>query len=343
MLTTVIIFLSVDLALPVGASGEADEAAIKVSSAFLPSTCQVPQTLDQDKINAIVSPTAERVFGSINKNWTYVEAGQGKRMHTESSKWTPLRTKGFGNVGGKKEVIFTQVPTLLFTPLGSQSLKDEALTDDAFTEAVTFNAEEFIEALEDLIAKPAALECTIALMVVKIFCLKELLGPEQFKRYTSAFYMQMLKSGWKKEEFLCELPRQFLTEAKGEESSPPGSFTYITNLFKYGHFKPSGNMRGSNVVCISQDRYIGFSSIYREGPQPLAAIEAQDFAGFMKQDDVEKDHERHSKTRKMFEENPGRFVTLRRHEQRKINFYLFFDLELIREFLTTGEVILYAA
>ncbi|MBS0186297.1 MAG: hypothetical protein JSS34_08220 [Proteobacteria bacterium] len=259
----------------------------------------------QAEAKDIVISTTEKVYAQINRNWHYVPAGLNQ-MKTESAFWEPK----WVNIEG------ISAPTLILQT----------------------SPETLMDALQDLIKKPALLECTIALTTVKIFCLRELFGPDQFNHYATEFF-KILQDDltFKTEDFFHELPNQFLTRVQGE-SAIPGSITYITNLPNYASFKPQGNARGSNVVCTAPSQYLGFSAIYRTGPQSIVVIESQDLDLYCDPTDVERNHEEHARLSKIFKRTPSLFVESRRKAQQEIDFYQFFDLEELQQFVEKGEI-----
>ncbi|HUX79556.1 MAG TPA: hypothetical protein VMW10_07450, partial [Alphaproteobacteria bacterium] len=187
----------------------------------------------QKKINDVVVSTATKVYEKINTNWHYVDPHS--QMQTESTMWEPKWIVGLSLIDGEKQE--TRIPTLILKT----------------------SPDKLIEALEDLITKPASLECTIALTTAKIFCLREILGQDYFNRYTTAFYRLLeTREDWDVEQFFHELPLQFLTNLEGK--AIPGSITYVTNIPLYPYFKPHGNGRGSNLICTGLDHYLGFSA-----------------------------------------------------------------------------------
>lgn len=264
----------------------------------------------QSDVNNIVSSTAKRVYAKINANWAYVPPGQGMKMSTESTMWDPLWIDGLSFVDGVKQQ--TRVLTLVLK---------------AFPE-------NFIAALEDLIAKPAVVECTIALTTAKIFCLREILGEEHFNLYATCFYKLLTtREDWTVEQFFHELPLQFLTTVEGK--AVPGSITYITNIPLYAHFKPHGNNQGENVFCTDQNEYLGFGTM---GPRPIEVLESEALQAFIKEEDVERDLSGFREITQIFNANPEKFFQMRRKAQEQLDFYQFFNLEEINNFMSTGEI-----
>lgn len=201
-------------------------------------------------------------------------------MSTESTMWDPQWIDGLSLIEGRKEK--TRVPTLVLKT----------------------SPENLISALEDLIAKPAVVECTIALTTAKIFCLREILGEEHFNFYATCFYKLLARrEDWTVEQFFHELPLQFLTTVVGKVI--PGSITYITNIPVYPHFKPNGNARGENVFCTARNEYLGFSTM---GPQPMDVLEDEALQAFITEEDVERDLSQFREITQIFNTDPEKFL-----------------------------------
>lgn len=269
----------------------------------------------QQKIDRVVCETVPEVYEKINANWTYVTPNAN--MSVTSTFWKPTWFEATSLSSGEK--IKTRVPTLIFQS-SEHSIKD------------------LTEALDDLINKPVSTECTIALTTAKIFCMKNIMGNKEFKEYATNFY-NLLDSteGWSTNQFFHELPLQFMTQVEG--NAVPGSISYITNLSCYGEFKPNGNARGSNVFCVNECKYLGFSSMYRNGPQPLEAIEQQDYELLCDRLDVERDYESHEEICKELQKIEGLFEALRRKEQTEnYNFHFIFDGQKIKEYRKTAQI-----
>ncbi|MBA3814433.1 MAG: hypothetical protein H0X26_08130 [Alphaproteobacteria bacterium] len=278
----------------------------------------------QQKINAVqqginkkVCASASNTYQKINNNWNYVAPND--KMSIDSPFWEAKWIVAETLVSGVKQR--TSAPTLI--------LKTSPDT--------------IVEALEDLINKPAALECTIALTTAKIFSMKEILdelGEDIFKGYTTHFYQMLRKTkGWTTDQFFHELPEQFLRTRGGKEI--PGSICYITNLGCYRDFKPTGNAAGSNVFCTGENQYMGFSGIYKNGPKSLEIIEKQDLELFCSLKDVQKNPEEHQAMCQKLKETEGLFETLRRAEQAEYcNFHIIFDAKKFIQFQNTWEIIL---
>ncbi|HQS84596.1 MAG: hypothetical protein B7Y25_06785 [Alphaproteobacteria bacterium 16-39-46] len=270
-----------------------------------------PQT--QEEINAIVSATALKVYSKINQNWEYPATSDP--MSTTSSFWEVtgiMRDTVVGSQGKKLGHAYTMV---LKDPLVHLSKLDEAFVD--------------------LINKPAKAECTIALSTVKIFCLREILGPERFIHYATSFYSVMQAERWPMEDFFHELPFQFIVPKAGP--AQPGSICYLTSVPSYFYFKPHGNAGGNNVVCTNPDRYIGFCSIYEAGAQDSDTIVSTDLQFFCDESDVENHLDEHKKKSEEFRQDKKSFAAEQKKAQEEsYNFHQIFDLKAINDFVSTG-------
>lgn len=271
----------------------------------------------QKKINDKVCVRAQEVYEKINKNWTYVPS-RGK-MSTDSKFWEATWIRGEAIISGEKQEV--NLPTLILKT----------------------SPDNITEALDDLINKPASLECTIALTTAKIFCMKDILEEMKkggFKVYANSFHKALSATeGWTTDQFFHELPLQFTTQVNG--NTKPGSIGYISNVPFYEDFKPNGNGRGSNVFCVKDNECIGFCDLYKKGPQSLEVIEKQDFELFCNTQDVERDHEEHGELCQMFRKEEGLFERFRREEQRiNYNFHVIFDAQKFIELMNTGKIYL---
>lgn len=264
---------------------------------------------NQDNINAIVCASAQDSYLKINKNWKYVAADG--ILSTESEYWEAKWIQANANTNSGR------IPTLILK-----------------------NPKHIIEALIDLINKPAYLECAIALTTAKLLCLKEIIGDDKFREYALKFHYILNftnLSSIESEEFFHELPLQFITQLSG--TPIPGSIAYLTNIKQYRNFKPNGTGTGSNLFCVSSDEYMGFSKIYKDGPKPINVIEQQDFELFCKIDDVERFHEKHEILSENFKNNYDEFIEIRREQQIKdFNFYQIFNETKIKEFTNEGAI-----
>ena len=246
----------------------------------------------------------------INKNWQYIPAGQGNELKVEAENWSAKFIQQIGLIDGQENKI--NMPTLTFQD----------------------TTQNFDFGLEALVTNRAVLECTTALTTVKIFVLKKLLG-DSFSDYVSYFKNQMQVRNWPTEEFYNELPGQFI-EHDNPRNATPGYIVYISNVPYYGYFKPNGNGRGSNLIQISNDSYIGFSAIYSDGPQSLSAIAAQDKKLFCLEGDVEKEQKHHQRACDVINQKPERFYEEFLEAQGK-NPVMYFSADRINEFLIKKE------
>lgn len=268
-----------------------------------------PKNTEILDISAIVSQAALEVYHKINKNWTYL--GRDGVLKVESPYWT----------AGWQHVT---------TTIGAQEQQTRCATL-----MLKCDPRDVTATLEDLINKPAEVECTVALTTAKIFILKKLLGEDKFKNYAVDFYNELIvREGWSTNDFFHELPLQFMKKIEGKEQ--PGSIAYITNLSDYTLFKPTGHFAGENLVCVGDNQYIGFGDMYKEGQQSLEEIEAEGFRQFCRLDDVERPHQDHQLLSQWFGENPEEFKKWRREEQEaNYNFHFVFDAEAIKAYKKT--------
>lgn len=259
----------------------------------------------QESVNEIVSESSEATYHLINKNWHYSKPKED--LTTESELWTALYYKTFVRETNISEITQEKIANVPGIVINNDDLSS------------------FGESLTDLINHSAQLECTIALTTVKITCLRQIMG-DRFNDYVQYFQDITKKLGFKKEELFHELCLPLMTIKEGREAIP-GTITYITNNPLYASFKPNGNGRGSNVVKVSNNKYLGFSDIYRSGPQPLESIEAQDFDLFCDESDVEYHKQDHSS-----------FINECRKHQEKVNFYDYFDVAKITRFINEKKI-----
>jgi hypothetical protein len=139
----------------------------------------------QEEANKTVVNEALRVYEIINKNWTY--PAFKAPIHVESSYWKCEAIVGKAEVG--REIKTAAMPSLTFQgKIG-----------------------ELEKGLHDLINSPASVDCLIALGIVKIFCLKELLG-EFFEEYATNLYKHLENDNGenKTNEFFYALPKPFI-------------------------------------------------------------------------------------------------------------------------------------
>ena len=273
---------------------------------------EIPTLYTQTQVNQIVVNTAREVYGLINQNWSYVPAGKGHNPKVEAQNWKAQYIKQRAFSEGKECLV--NIPTLVFNG----------------------KTEEFENSLENLIQQPATLECTCALTTIKIFALKNLLG-DYFVNYVDYFKRQMEEREWASEEFYHELPAQFIEDDQPSNAGP-GYIVYISNIPSYLHFKPNGNGRGSNLIQVTEQEYLGFSSIYKEGPQPFNAIAEQDRYLFCLESDVETEHAHHKKICTVINQTPERFYQEFLKAQGKQPVF-YFDINRINEFLQTGKFV----
>ncbi len=270
-----------------------------------------PQT--QLAVNEIVAAMSQKVYAKINENWQYPKPH--RRLYTDSYHWDVRNVQRRTFIDGGLDNVSVSTMVLM----GSEDKLDEALID--------------------LISRPATLECGIALVTVKLCCLRALLGREHFKSYARAFNAVIQNhQHLGPDDFFHEFGMQFLKRGLGVTT--PGSLCYIANIPHYSQIKPHGNGTGSNLICTSINTYIGFSDIYKSGPQPLDVIQEQDFHLFLQTDDVERYGDGHRQLSECFRLFPQTFVHMHLNAQEPYNFHMIFDLTTLERFRQTGEVIL---
>ena len=99
-----------------------------------------------------------------------------------------------------------------------------------------------------------------------------------------------------------------------------GSTYYLTSFELYPHFKPNGNDRGHNLVCVSSkpELFVGFSDLFKTGPKSRAAILKELWQGFASKDGVEFNKEKHGQMVSAFLGQPGLFEKYCAEQQAKL-------------------------
>lgn len=261
----------------------------------------------QKEINNIVATSAEETYKSINENWTYIPAGKNQKPSTSSDYWQAKFIPQTVILNGEEAM--ANLPTLLFKG----------------------RPEDFAANLDDLVSKPAVLECTTALTAVKIIALKDIMGDDVFLEYVSYFKEEMTKRNWPADHFFSELPELFLKDDRIEKAET-GHMTYISNLFYYSHFKRNGNSRGFNVVQVAQNSYLSFGDFFKEGPATFETIRDHNRAEFCQTTDVEHNHAHHARICDVIKSSPDQFNRDYESSQ-KNNPTLYFDAGYINEFM----------
>lgn len=132
------------------------------------------QSKTQLEINEIVISTAKEVYGKINQNWKYLD--NADQLSTTSTMWELTWING-------------HEPTLVLkSPI-----------------------KELPNALDDLINKPASLECSIALKTTMISCLRKILKDDAFMVYATIVYENLQSDPERKvENFFHDLAMDFV-------------------------------------------------------------------------------------------------------------------------------------
>jgi hypothetical protein len=146
---------------------------------------------------------------------------------------------------------------------------------------------DIIPALDELINRPATLECAVALKVVQILSIRNIMGDINFIYYATDIFNRMQKMKERNKNFnhtfFMELPSMFYDRAG---SLGIGSFCYIKNMKEYPNFKPKGTARGYNMVCLGQDQFISFSEICKTGPKNKEEFINELHNSFLEEKDV---------------------------------------------------------
>ncbi|MBY0293098.1 MAG: hypothetical protein K2W92_07425 [Alphaproteobacteria bacterium] len=222
------------------------------TSFFITSVVNAMADDEQENINNIIKRTAIETYSKINENWEYPSLNNNYVIKTESSMWT---------LEIDKEGI--EVPCL------NTDIKD------------------IIPALDELINRPATLECSVALKVVQINSIRNILGDINFIYYATDIFNRMKKMKEKDKDFnytfFMELPSMFYDRCG---SLGIGSFCYIKNMKEYPHFKPKGTARGYNMICVGQDQFISFSEMCKTGPKNKGEFITELHNSFLEETDV---------------------------------------------------------
>ncbi|NCP61682.1 MAG: hypothetical protein GW748_06185 [Alphaproteobacteria bacterium] len=265
------------------------------------------QELTQAEINAGVIETATRVYSDINTHHIYPT--HEETIISLHKSWEAKYITSVGIDGTGKKVTMN-VPTLTHT--GSLN--------------------QFGDDLEELVKTDGCvLECTIALQITQILCLRDLLGGDNFNAYVALMLDRLQEEKLSIDDLFGSLCPPFFNTFEGAKEIP-GSITYLTNVVLYKNFKPSGNGRGSNVFCVGDNAYLGFSGIYAKGPQDLRTIEDQDLELFTRTCDLQENEEMHKIFSQHYSSHPEEFYVDRARDQCLIQFYQIFDEELINDF-----------
>lgn len=180
---------------------------------FVVLSAETKAVLTQEQIDDIVNAKAKEVYDLINMNWTYPEDNDD--LYTASEFWKPV-------------VVTPYISLILCNPNCN-----------------------IIEALRDLPTKPGRLECMVAVKLVKILCLLELMGEENFNKWIDKIPEI---TGRKKSDnlFFHVIPDRFFI-LKGN-----AGFYYIRNHNAYTKIKPNGIACGYNGYLFQDQQFISF-------------------------------------------------------------------------------------
>ncbi|MDP3532170.1 MAG: hypothetical protein Q8S31_02650 [Alphaproteobacteria bacterium] len=207
-------------------------------------------TYTQEQVDEIVSIKAKETFDLINLNWSYLQ--NLNDLNAESAFWTPTLAKPSIN-----SAIY---PTL--------KLNDTQC--------------DIIEAFRDLPTKPAHLECTIVVKLVKNLCLLELLGEDKFNEW-----LQILPKTTGRHPsdplFFHVIPDRFFS-VKNEGSG----FYYVANHSGYTTMKPKGIGCGYNGFLFQDQQFISFDPVHFKETKSIEETQHILFEDIMSDENVEK-------------------------------------------------------
>ncbi|MBA4117810.1 MAG: hypothetical protein C0514_02805 [Candidatus Puniceispirillum sp.] len=188
----------------------------------------------------LVKQSVRETYARMNSAWSYPEgedSDKDDKMVTHAKVWTIDTISHTFQKDG--QTIVARMRTFV--------LKEEPHT--------------ILEALDELVASPAQVDCTLALMTAQAFALRALMGDTLFRKYAVLLHGSLSN----KTTFFSALPRHFLrlshTPIRG------GHFYHITNVPQYGALNPYGYDAGHNVFCLGENLHIGFGPFFRDGPK----------------------------------------------------------------------------
>lgn len=206
----------------------------------------------QDQVDEIVSIKANEIYDLINSNWSYLQNLDD--LNTASVFWTPTFSK--------PSIHSKSYPTLKLN--NTQC--------------------DIIQAFRDLPTKPARLECTITIKLVKILCLLELLGEDKFNEWlqilpttTGRHYSDPL--------FFHVIPDRFFSV----KNEGPG-FYYVVNHKAYTTIKPAGIGCGYNGFLFQDQQFISFDPIHFKETKSIKETQHILFEDIMSDENVEKNN-----------------------------------------------------
>lgn len=190
---------------------------------------------NQKTVDYIVAETAKQVYKKINSNWTYPEHFGG--FSTESDYFDTVKIK----VGNYKIGMLKRT-------------KKEGT---------------YKEAIQDLINKPAKLECLTASAVATIASYISILGEVNFEKVVKYYDAKIApKFNVSPDEKFFTLRRLFIQTKDLSKECPKGHIWGFSNVHNYFDFKPNGYSSNHNVICVGKDKYYGFSpEFFKNGPR----------------------------------------------------------------------------
>lgn len=210
---------------------------------FLNVALSHASALDASRLEGDIAKTAIKVYATINNNWSYPE--KGGPCSTASPFW--------------------QIPEKGYCAL---YLKSDAFPKD--------EAMDFCAAYDSLLKSPAQLECRIAIQMVKTMCTRAYLGDERFNALAhknwSCLFQESPTPKTQEANIFSKMAFDFWRQSKGSSRYRVGGTYYITNLKDYLDRNPGGAFQGHNVMCVGENRYVGFGEVFKDGPVEYAAV-----------------------------------------------------------------------
>jgi hypothetical protein len=193
------------------------------------------ETLFRQKIEQIEID----LYNRINKNWTYKDPNNGEEWSIDSKEWT------------------------------IQPIHKYAKMLPGFQYQGENSVEAFMKALKKLPDTKTALECMRAMQIVQILTFWEVVGDECFKnllKITSSDFT--IFNGFNTPGYLITLAMHMnVMEGPFEGTQKKvGDFHYLHNIQDYFTFIKGGFNQGHNLVCVGDNKYMGFGDIFTKGP-----------------------------------------------------------------------------
>lgn len=189
----------------------------------------------QAQVDAIVLDAAMEAYELINKNWQYPAPGASYDPNH------PAFTVRF--VEGEEG----KAPHLIWTRGLNAAVKGEKMPS-------------LMKDLQELLETNAQLECRMAQILVRVYCIGRVLEAMSKDRTLEEEFKELVnKVGLSGDIF------ETFSHYSTEDGNSSHSFEYIPNVDAYAAYK-TGEARGHNVIRIGQDKYLGFGYLFKNGP-----------------------------------------------------------------------------